>query len=89
MPGFMKVLVTGSSELPEKHVAIARELGRSLMTETSFALVTGGLSSKEPYQRLALDRVVADAAAEGLHNDPQATQQRIMTILPDPTTRPG
>ena len=42
----MKVFVTGASELPEEHVGFARELGRRLMTETGFVLITGGLESK-------------------------------------------
>ncbi|MCX6904299.1 MAG: hypothetical protein NTW03_12640, partial [Verrucomicrobia bacterium] len=80
----MKVLVTGSSALPEEQVALAVELGQRLMRETSFVLVTGGLSSKEPHERRALDQIVSDAAVDALENDPQKIRARIMTILPDP-----
>jgi predicted Rossmann-fold nucleotide-binding protein len=81
----MKVLITGSSALPDKYEAFAKELGRRLIRETSFVLVTGGLSSKAPHERPALDQIVTNAALEALGGDSQTAQARIMTILPDPT----
>ena len=83
MPQARKVLVTGSSELPEGHRSLALELGRRLMTETSAMLVTGGLKSKGPGMRPALDAVVAEAARKALGSTMEAVSQRIMTMLPE------
>jgi hypothetical protein len=84
MLGPIRVLVTGSSALPDQYIPLARELGRRLMRETPFVLVTGGLLSKEPHDRLALDGIVSQAAVHELGGDPQQTLARITTILPDP-----
>jgi predicted Rossmann-fold nucleotide-binding protein len=80
----MKVLVTGSSALPIEHLAFATEFGTRLIRETPYVLVTGGLLSKEPHERLALDHLVSDAAVQALDDGLQAARARIMTILPDP-----
>jgi hypothetical protein len=78
-----KVLVTGSSELPERLAAVARDLGHRLMTETSIVLVTGGLLSKGPSFLPALDGTVATAACQALVNSATPPESRIITMLPE------
>ena len=81
MADAMRVLVAGSSDLKEKFVPTAKELGERLMKETRYILVTGGLRSRGT-ERLAVDGLVAEAALAGLHS-PLEAQGRIVTILPE------
>lgn len=83
MVGPVRVLVSGASELPQTQIEFAREIGRRLMTDTGFVLVTGGLRSKGPNLQPALDGIVVDAALSALGNFEEAARSRIETIVPE------
>lgn len=78
-----KVFVTGASRFPQEHAGFARELGHRLMKETNFVLITGGLASTRDSDAPALDQVVAQAAFDALDRSVEASQSRIITMLPE------
>lgn len=78
----VRVYVNGRAELPEEYGDFARELGRRLMEETSFVLVTGGLARKKSAVLCACDKIIAEAARDALKGSPQAVQSRVITMVP-------
>lgn len=78
-----RVVVTGAGRLPIEDEAIARELGQRLMSETTWTLITGGLRKWRGSPHLALDGVVAEAAFDALGRSVEASQSRILTMLPE------
>lgn len=77
-----RILVAGASRLPEELLPFAMELGRALMTDSNFVLVTGGLESREP-NTVATDCVVANAALAELKRREEPSGSRIITMLPE------
>jgi predicted Rossmann-fold nucleotide-binding protein len=77
-----RILVTGSSQLPEEHKGFASDLGARLIAETSSVLVTGGLVSTGEGPLLAVDGLVANAALAAARDD-VAARSRIITMLPE------
>lgn len=78
-----RVFVTGASRLPVADEDLARELGRRLMTETTWTLITGGLRKWTGSTQLALDGVVAEAAFDAVGRSIPVSQSRILTMLPE------
>ncbi|MFC1597117.1 hypothetical protein ACFL5Q_04145 [Planctomycetota bacterium] len=77
-----RILVAGGSRLPQECFAFATELGRSLMVDTGYVLVTGGLKRREP-DTVATDFVVATAASAAVEQTSESPKSRIVTVLPE------
>lgn len=54
-----------------------------MMTETTWTLITGGLSRWRNSLELAVDGTVAEAAFDALKRSVEASQSRIVTMLPE------
>lgn len=77
-----RILVAGASRLPEEFLPFARELGRALMANTNFILVTGGLKRRNT-ETEATDFIVADASKAELKQRNESASSRIITMLPE------
>src|SRR4051794_15525853 len=80
-----RLLITGSGTLPERYHPLAEHLGRRLIEDTEFVLVTGGVRA-ESGKPLSVDFVVAGAAAQAA-GTPERAAERILTVLPDLSER--
>jgi predicted Rossmann-fold nucleotide-binding protein len=78
----VRVLVAGASRLPKEFAPFAKQLGRALMRDSNFVLVTGGMKKRDGHT-LATDFVAADAALAALKQINEPSNSRIMTLLPE------
>jgi predicted Rossmann-fold nucleotide-binding protein len=76
------VLVTGSARLSDDLVEFARALGRRIMAESDFVLVTGGLKQIEE-GRTTADYEVVQGALGGLLESRGDSTERILTLVPE------
>lgn len=76
-----RLLICGSSRLPEEWANFTKELGKKVIESTNFTLLTGGLKSVEKGVP-TVDWSVVEGALEILNKTGVDTAQRIITLLP-------
>ena len=76
-----KILVSGSSLLDHKLVPFVRELGKQIILQTDFQIITGGLLEREKGFP-TVDSTAILGAEEGLKMINCDPQERIITMLP-------
>jgi hypothetical protein len=86
-PKAARVLVCGSGSVPAELQPFAIALGRQLITETKYVLITGGLASRAG-EGTPSDMLTIAGAREGLRLTQEDPAHRVLTILPA-IERPG
>ncbi len=80
-----KILISGSSRLNPDLIPFVEGLGRSIILNTDFQIITGGLQEREKGIPTT-DFVVASGAMKGVEEIKCDPQERIITMLPQELT---
>ena len=79
-----QILVSGSSQLSQELVPFVKDLGKNIILQTEFQIITGGLLEREKGVPTT-DYYVILGAKEGLEQTGCDPQERIITMLPQQT----